>query len=780
MEATTGPTAAAAAVGSSAVTAVATEPVRGRSPRALVIALVGSVAAGTIVFGSLQGLALRARKAESEFVEFEATLNRLDALEWQIAAARSTNDELDEEIARTRADARQRLDRLERGRSAREETAALSDRFRRYVTAVNQEIELLRAGDAEAAREWDESDVDPAFDDVTTASRAGREACVRAADSNSALAIGGALLTLMVQLLAVAYLSRRILREAHRTATAEERGRLLQESQARLAAANRRLEEANVRLEEASRLKSEFLANTSHELRTPLNGMMGFLQLVLDGACTSPAEEREFIEQALGCSRHLLALINDVLDIARIEAGRASLRTERVSVRQMFEEVATITSPPAREKGLELSFHMDSDVPLEVRADALKFKQVLVNLVGNSVKFTTSGFVRVRASAPTERGHVRIDVEDSGIGIAPDKLELIFEKFVQLDASATRKHGGTGLGLAISRGLVHNMGGLITARSEGAGRGATLTVALPRWSEPDLTEAAIEPADGQISGPERGPLALLVEDDPRFRAFVRRVLHDEGFRTVEANTAEQGRVVARRVNPDIAILDFALPVGDGATIQNGWELWQRLESESDARPIPAVFLTGYEEELRKVIEAHTSAHGVERLAKPVRPEVLLECARRLVRSNPGGRTRVLLVDDDPAIATLVVRTLPSDQFVVETITDGAECVQLLRRNPNRFDLLLLDLMMPNTSGYDVLREVRKLGLGDSLRTVVLTNAPHPHSDEESSLLHGEGVVEIVSKSEVAGDLDRLTRILSRHAAARRRETTEVEPERRAA
>ena len=208
---------------------------------------------------------------------------------------------------------------------------------------------------------------------------------------------------------------------------------------------NRRLAEVNAQLEEASRLKSEFLANTSHELRTPLNGMIGFLQLVLDGMCSSPEEEREFMRQALGCSRHLLGLINDVLDIAKIESGKLTLDIEEVPVRKLFDEVYTVTHVQAAQKGIHLSFEAPDLHAAGVRGDFRKIKQVLINLVGNSIKFTPSGTVTVRATEHASLGHWMIDVIDTGIGIPADRQERIFEKFMQADGSTTRMYGGTGL-----------------------------------------------------------------------------------------------------------------------------------------------------------------------------------------------------------------------------------------------------------------------------------------------------------------------------------------------
>ncbi|MFM7232217.1 MAG: ATP-binding protein [bacterium] len=268
-----------------------------------------------------------------------------------------------------------------------------------------------------------------------------------------------------------------IVRDVRERVEAERRVRAAHEE---LAGSHRRLEEANAHLEAASRLKSEFLANTSHELRTPLNGMIGFLQLVLDGACSSRDEEREFLRQSLQCSQQLLGLINDVLDLARLEAGRMTLVSECVDAASVLDEVRTATSATARQRGLRLVLEDRLPRGMAALGDAQRVRQVLVNLVGNSLKFTHAGLIVVRATVPEGSEEVRFEVRDTGIGIAPERQQAVFEAFVQADGSTTRRYGGSGLGLAISRNLVELMGGRIGLESAGEGQGTTAWFTLPR------------------------------------------------------------------------------------------------------------------------------------------------------------------------------------------------------------------------------------------------------------------------------------------------------------
>ncbi|MBI5169711.1 MAG: response regulator [Candidatus Eisenbacteria bacterium] len=551
-----------------------------------------------------------------------------------------------------------------------------------------------------------------------------------------------------------------IVRDVSERIEAEQRIRAFADG---LEVSNRRLEEVNAQLEEASRLKSEFLANTSHELRTPLNGMIGFLQLVLDGMCDDPEEERDFLKQALQCSRHLLGLINDVLDIAKIEAGKLSLEMGRVEVQPLFDEVYTLTHVQAAQRGVQLRF--ESSVPdlLAARGDFGKIKQVLINLVGNALKFTPKGSVTVRAKAHVELGHLMFEIVDTGIGIPPERQKLIFEKFVQGDGSTTRRFGGTGLGLAISRSLVELMGGIIGVYSEGEGKGTRMYFSLPLWRTEDHAAPAplVEPGD-RILGPAGGQLVLIVEDDPVFRRFLTAVLQQSGYRTAEAENAESGWMLVRRLQPSVVVLDYALACGDNAALRTGWDLAQRMTAEDETRHIPLVFVTGFDGELKEKLRATAFARKPEHLVKPIEANVLIARIAHVVGDVGGRQVRILMADDDPTVAAYVRKVLPSSKYHIEVANNGEECLHILRTQPNGFDLLLLDLMMPEVSGYDVLREITLSGLHTELPVLVLTNFPEARNDEERRLLEQGLVVDVVAKSAVHENPQLLPHVLDWH------------------
>lgn len=550
-----------------------------------------------------------------------------------------------------------------------------------------------------------------------------------------------------------------ILRDVRERVEAEGRIRVFAEG---LEAGNRRLEEMNAQLEQASRLKSEFLANTSHELRTPLNGIMGFLQLVLDGMHQNEAERQEFLRQALQCSRHLLGLINDVLDIARIEAGKLALDTQRVEIATLFGEVHTLTHVQAAQKGIRLQFELPEGEGHALRCDLGKAKQILVNLVGNSLKFTSRGSITVRALPRPKLGHVMFEVVDTGIGIPTEQQALIFEKFAQGDGSTTRKYGGAGLGLAISRSLVDLMGGVIGVESEGRDKGTKMRFSLPVWND-QAAEGPLEDDDAdRIGGPVGGPLVMIVEDDPVFRKFVTAVLHPYGYRTVEVDSAESAWVRLRRLRPNMVVLDYALSCGEGAGIRTGWDLAERMTADPETRHVPILFLTGFETEVRERLTRTAFGRKPEHLMKPVEPAALIGKVEEMVTSAAGRQIRVLMAEDDPVVTAYVRRVLPESRYLLEVASNGEECLHILRTQPNGFDLLLLDLMMPGVSGYDVLKDMALTGTGARLPVLVLTNWPEPRTAEERRLLEQGLVLEVVSKTSVHDNPQVLAHLIDWH------------------
>jgi len=367
-----------------------------------------------------------------------------------------------------------------------------------------------------------------------------------------------------------------------------------QESVRHLRELNRRLERANFELAELSHVKTEFLATTSHELRTPLNSILGFSRLILDGLCDTRDEERELLQDVYASAEHLLSIVNDLLDVAKIEAGKLRLALGTVDLKSVIQEAKAVVGVQASAKHLTLIDETDATTLPPVTADLARVKQVLINLVGNSVKFTDKGWITLRSRALPERGFVELEIQDTGIGIAPAKQQHLFEKFHQLDSTFTRQQGGSGLGLSICRSLVEMMGGRIKLWSAGVGCGTTVTFSLPIQRE-QFDAVHVKGKEAlSAAGDESGARVLVVDNDPEFRNFLKTSLTKQGYYVLTAASADDGVDAAHRFRPRALITDLALPQSPGGELRDGADLVAQLQTTALMREIRCFIVTGYE------------------------------------------------------------------------------------------------------------------------------------------------------------------------------------------
>jgi signal transduction histidine kinase/DNA-binding response OmpR family regulator len=499
--------------------------------------------------------------------------------------------------------------------------------------------------------------------------------------------------------------------------------RSLELSSVELSAKNEALARARDEAESANRSKSSFLANMSHEMRTPLNAIIGYSELLLEEVHElDPAEFVPDLEKIRGAGRHLLGLINDVLDLSKIEAGRMDVALEDVDVRVTAGAVVTLLSGSARQRGNTLDLACDVNV-LKVRADAGKLRQALLNLVGNAIKFTNAGRVGMHARrasvaegraagvsgwdelAPDTRC-VAIDVRDTGIGIAPDVQTRLFNPFTQGDGSTARRYGGTGLGLSLSRRFCQMMGGDVTLAST-PGVGSTFTVWLCEsdevWAGGAMSSVAISrvPAGARAPGPgtalpgggggESTPLVMAVDDDPEALDLVGRFLAKHGYRVVGRASGADCVEEAVRLAPVCILLDVMLPDIDG------WRVLSMLKGDARTRDIPVVIATMTSER-----DLGFALGAAELLTKPLDWERLA----RILDSYAGKGThrQVLVVDDDPAARERHRRTLSREGWDVEEAADGATALVALRAVTPA--LVVLDLTMPGVDGFAVLAAMR--------------------------------------------------------------------------
>jgi signal transduction histidine kinase/DNA-binding response OmpR family regulator len=495
--------------------------------------------------------------------------------------------------------------------------------------------------------------------------------------------------------------------------------------------------DARASAEQANRAKSTFLANMSHELRTPLNAIIGFTRIVrrkAEGAL--PAKQTENLDKVLTSAEHLLALINTVLDIAKIEAGRMDVTASTFNAVHLLDQcVATAT--PLLKSGVALVKRYDAHAML-AHSDQEKIKQILLNLLGNAAKFTHAGSIIV--SATSEDDALTIAVTDTGVGIDAGALSRIFEEFQQADTSTTRRYGGTGLGLSISRSLARLLGGDIDVAST-VGEGSTFTLRIPRrYGAHADALARVVPAPLRESGtPARATkrrLVLAIDDNRDDLELLRENLNESGYEVVGAANGDEGLAKAKALCPHVITLDVMMPVKDG------WQVLFDLKADPATRDIPVVMLT--------IVDQKPLAYelgAADYLLKPFDNAAIVASLSRISRRNGGqAPRRVLVADDDPHVHDMV-RQLVGEQYELRVANDGIDALAAIDRE--RPDVVLLDLVMPRLDGFGVLQVMREHPAHRTIPVVVLT-AKSLTAAEAKSL--EAGVTNVVRKQGLAADV----------------------------
>ncbi|HEL5400343.1 TPA: response regulator [Stenotrophomonas maltophilia] len=531
----------------------------------------------------------------------------------------------------------------------------------------------------------------------------------------------------------------------------EEQSRSLMQSQGHLEQQQAELEQSNVQLEErtheleaqkqallvaqsqlvrnsnelaaTSRYKSEFLANMSHELRTPLNSSLILAKLLADNKDgTLTAEQVKYARAILSSNNDLLALINDILDLSRIEAGHVELADEVVVVDSVLQRLRETFEPMARQKGLVLQIEADALAPGQMVADNQRLQQILKNLLANALKFTEHGKVSLHVRAGGN-GRIRFEVCDTGIGIAREQLQVIFEAFRQADGSTRRRYGGTGLGLSISRDLAERMGGGIQVDSE-PGRGSCFILELPLQGAPALQSdqapaaAIAAPASMPVAAPaaaapaiapavvaaaasvvddrgrrqRAGRLILAVEDDATFAEALVVLAHELDFDCVVASTAEEALALASELRPNGILLDIGLPDVSGLSVL------ERLKRNPDTRHIPVHVVSAME---RGQVARELGAIGFA--IKPTTRERLVTAIEQLEQTSQRDMRRLLIVEDDSELRHNLELLLGRDQLQIVAVGTLAGALEQL--STVTFDCMVMDLSLPDGSGYDLLEHM---------------------------------------------------------------------------
>jgi signal transduction histidine kinase/CheY-like chemotaxis protein len=492
----------------------------------------------------------------------------------------------------------------------------------------------------------------------------------------------------------------------------------------------REIEEKGRELEAASQLKSQFLANMSHELRTPLNAIIGVTEMLHEDATDLDREDEiEPLERVLRAARHLLALINDILDLSKIEAGKMELHLESFSVAPLVEDVGKTIAPLAAKNSNQLVVNCPATIG-SMHADQTRIRQALLNLASNASKFTERGMITIAVRRSTEAGRdwIIIAVTDTGIGLTREQMGRLFQDFVQADASTTRKYGGTGLGLAISRRFCQMMGGDIGVASE-PGQGSTFTIRLPAHvgAAQPIAGPQSAPPGASAPAPIDAPVILVVDDDPTVRAVTERFLAREGFSVVTANGGVEGLRLARELRPAAITLDVLMPDLDG------WSVLSVMKGDPALSDIPVILMTIVDERGRGF-----SLGVTEFLLKPVDRNRLIGTLRKICGAS--GR-RVLLVDDEDMARRGVRLALEKDGWSVGQAENGKLALeQLAEAQP---DIVILDLMMPEMDGFEFVDALRRRSDWRDIPVLVLT--AKDLTDDDRRRLNGR-VEQILQKN----------------------------------
>jgi signal transduction histidine kinase/CheY-like chemotaxis protein len=479
----------------------------------------------------------------------------------------------------------------------------------------------------------------------------------------------------------------------------------VRERTTQLAVANKELDLRNREVERATQMKSKFLASMSHELRTPLNAIVGFSDLLAEG---TPGQlndkQKRFVNHIKQGSSHLLQLINDILDLSKIEAGQLELRSEEFRVKDALPEVLSTIHPLAMAKSIRVEQKLESNSL--VKSDRVRFKQILYNLLSNAVKFTPKdGLISIECHDVCD--FVSISVADTGIGIRPEDQKVVFEEFRQIEGSADRAQEGTGLGLAITKRLVEQQGGQISVESE-LGKGSRFTFTLVAAELTAKVRPVVEPAISSIVTPSSRltPLVLIVDDEGPARELLASYLEPK-YRVVMAESGAEAVKKAEQLRPDAITLDVLMPGS------NGFETLAGLRKNPETANIPVIILSIVDQK-----QVGFALGAADYLIKPVRKLALLEAIRRHVPSPADEDSSILLVDDDPKALELLEEALCSAGYETQAVRSGTRALEVLANKV--VGAILLDLLMPGMDGFQVIRHVRQEPALRELPILVMT------------------------------------------------------------
>ena len=517
-----------------------------------------------------------------------------------------------------------------------------------------------------------------------------------------------------------------------------------------LEVANEELQKANIKIREADRLKSEFLANMSHELRTPMNAIIGFTRLVhRKTGDLLPAKQRENLEKVEMSANQLLNLINDILDLSKIEAGKMTISITPFHLSPLVDACFATVEPMVKKETVSLLKEVPPELP-ELTSDQDKLKQIIINLLSNALKFTEQG--EVKLSVTPQDSKVKITVSDTGIGMPPEALKYIFDEFRQVDGSSTRKHGGTGLGLSITKKLVDLLGGTIDVTSV-VNEGSIFTILLPLETKKQVVIEKPEAKEEESPSPskmEGKKVVLSIDDDPNVHILLRENLEEEGYYVMGALGGEEGINKAREFQPFAIILDILMSEKDG------WDVLSELKADTGTRHIPIIVLSIVDNR-----ELGFSLGAFDYLVKPFDKSTILAALERAPGAKPN---RVLIVDDEPSAVDLITQLLEEEGYQIKGVNSGEEALRSIEKELP--DVILLDLLMPGMDGFEVIQRIKEKAEWKDVPIVVITAKDLTEADIEFLRQRVDGIIRKsgLDREKLVGEVHQL---LKEHGGSRK-------------
>ena len=489
------------------------------------------------------------------------------------------------------------------------------------------------------------------------------------------------------------------------------------------------LDEEKEKANEANKTKSQFLANMSHELRTPLNAIIGLTEMLKEDALDDELDDFvEPLDRVFNAGKHLLALINDVLDLSKIEAGRIELFNETFELKLIIDEIVKTSQPLADKNNNKLNVNFQKELDT-VTADQTRVKQIILNLISNACKFTEKGEITLKVEKKKNKSGdlIAISVSDTGIGMTKEQMNRLFNSFVQADSSTTRKYGGTGLGLTISKQLAIMMGGDVTVRSE-MNKGTTFTAtfladylgASEDVKNKKLTQSSLIENVVSIEN-QNAKTILIIDDDPTVSELIKRQLTKDAYNVVIANNGKEGIELARKIKPNLITLDILMPEMDG------WSVLRTLKADPEVSKIPVVMASILDEKNKGF-----SLGAADFVSKPIEKDRLINSIQSLIGKSEN--LKICIIEDDENLRFTVREILEKQGNIVTEASNGKEALIKLNKEENLPDIILLDLMMPIMNGFEFLSQIKDTKI-KSIPILVLTGADL--DDNDKSFLKNE-------------------------------------------